>query len=108
MDREVGTGAEVTSGDRIVVHYVGTLDDGTEFDSSKGRGKPLELNIGLGMVIKGWDRGIVGMKQGGKRRLVIPYALAYGEEGRPPKIPPKATLTFEIELLEVKNAKTKK
>jgi peptidylprolyl isomerase len=103
LDREVGKGKEAKSGDMVSVHYVGTLDDGYEFDSSRKRGKPIEIPIGEGRVIKGWDRGIVGMKEGGKRRLVIPYQLAYGEDGRPPKIPPRATLTFEVELVEVKS-----
>ena len=101
-DLVVGTGREAKVGGKIRVGYVGTLEDGTEFDSSKKHGKPLEITIGIGMVIKGWDRGVVGMREGGKRRLVIPYPLAYGEEGHPPRIPPKSTLIFEIELVEVK------
>jgi peptidylprolyl isomerase len=101
-DTTVGTGQEAKAKDRVVVHYVGTLEDGTEFDSSKKHGRPFEVQIGVGRVIKGWDRGIVGMREGGHRKLVIPYQLAYGEDGRPPKIPPKATLIFEVDLLEVK------
>lgn len=102
IDTTVGNGQEAKSKDRVVVHYVGTLEDGSEFDSSKKHGAPFEVQIGVGHVIKGWDRGIVGMREGGHRRLVIPYQLAYGERGHPPKIPPKATLIFEVDLLEVK------
>lgn len=100
-DTEVGTGREALSGDRVVVHYRGTLQDGSVFDTSVGRG-PFEFVLGKRQVIPGWERGVVGMRVGGKRTLVVPPELGYGSRGQPPKIPPKATLTFEIELLEVK------
>lgn len=97
----VGTGKEAKSGDTVVVHYTGTLTDGTKFDSSVDRGEPLETKIGVGGVIQGWDQGIPGMKVGGKRKLTIPSSLGYGEQGSG-KIPPNATLIFEVELLDVK------
>lgn len=96
-----GTGATPKATDKVKVHYVGTLIDGTKFDSSRDRGTPFDFAIGSGSVIKGWDQGVVGMKVGGKRKLTIPQDLAYGEDGRPPEIPPKAGLKFDIELLEV-------
>jgi peptidylprolyl isomerase len=83
------------------VHYTGTLMSGKKFDSSRDHGTPFEFTLGSGGVIKGWDEGVVGMKVGGKRRLVIPEALGYGETGSPPDIPAKAGLKFEIELLDV-------
>jgi len=101
-DVKVGTGAEAKDGSTVKVHYTGTLKDGTKFDSSRDKGQPFEFTIGSGQVIKGWDKGVVGMKVGGQRKLTIPYDLAYGEEGKPPSIPPRATLLFDIELLEVK------
>ena len=102
-DEVVGSGKEAKSGDAVVVHYTGKLEDGYVFDSSHKRGKPLELKLGVGMVIKGWDRGLVGMKEGGKRKLVIPPALAYGDQGSGGgKIPPNSTLTFDVELVQVK------
>ena len=101
-DERVGTGTEAKPGDTVRVHYVGTLlADGTQFDSSRKRGQPLEFRIGTGMVIKGFDRGVVGMKVGGLRKLTIPPELAYGRRGVPPLIPPHATLVFEIELMDV-------
>jgi FKBP-type peptidyl-prolyl cis-trans isomerase len=100
-DLALGKGAEAKTGSKVSVHYVGTLADGKEFDSSRKRGKPFVFTLGQGSVIRGWDQGVVGMKVGGKRKLVIPSALAYGPQGRPPIIPPNATLTFEIELVEV-------
>jgi FKBP-type peptidyl-prolyl cis-trans isomerase len=100
-DLKVGTGAEAKTGQRVRVHYVGTLTDGTAFDSSRDRGEPFTFALGGGEVIKGWDQGVVGMKVGGLRKLVIPGDLAYGPSGSPPKIPPNATLVFEIELLGI-------
>lgn len=100
-DLVVGTGAEATANAMVRVHYTGWLADGTEFESSKG-GRPLSFRIGTGTAIKGWDQGVVGMKVGGKRKLVIPPDLAYGSKGSPSgKVPPGATLTFEVELVEV-------
>jgi FKBP-type peptidyl-prolyl cis-trans isomerase len=98
----IGTGAEAATGNLVKVHYTGTLEDGTKFDSSLDRGEPFEFPIGQGQVIKGWEEGVVGMKVGGKRKLVIPSDLGYGDAGSPPKIPGGATLVFEIELLEVR------
>lgn len=101
-DLKEGTGKAVKPGDSVVMHYKGMLEDGKEFDSSYKRDKPFETTIGIGQVIKGWDEGVPGMKIGGKRRLVIPAELGYGEQGSPPAIPPNATLIFEMELLEIK------
>ncbi len=100
-DIKVGDGAEVKSGDKVSVHYIGTLQDGTEFDNSKKRGQPFEFTVGGGQVIKGWDEGLLGMKVGGQRILVIPPEKAYGAAGVGP-IPPNSTLVFAIELLEIK------
>lgn len=101
VDGQVGTGAEAKSGDTVKIHYVGTLKDGTEFDSSRKRNAPFEFKLGAGMVIKGFDRGVMGMKVGGKRTVTIPPELGYGRKGAPPIIPPNATLIFEIELMDV-------
>lgn len=101
VDTKIGTGAAAKSGDRVKVHYTGMLTNGNKFDSSVDRGQPFEFNLGAGQVIQGWDKGVEGMKVGGKRRLSIPYQEAYGEQGRPPVIPPKATLHFDIELLDI-------
>lgn len=100
-----GTGRLAEPGKVYVVHYTGWLTDGTKFDSSRDRGKPLEFEQGKRRVIPGWDAGFENMRIGGKRRFVIPYQLAYGEKGRN-KIPPKATLIFDVELLDVKDAPT--
>lgn len=95
-----GTGAEAVSGSTVSVHYTGMLPDGTVFDSSVNRG-PFTLQLGAGMVIQGWDQGLVGMKEGGKRRLIIPADMAYGAQGVPGVIPPNATLIFDVEMLDV-------
>lgn len=97
-----GTGDEAVSGKSVSVHYTGTLVDGTKFDSSKDRGEPFTFNLGAGQVIQGWDKGVVGMKVGGKRILTISPELGYGAQGAGGVIPPNATLIFEIELLDVK------
>lgn len=99
-DLVVGTGAEAKSGQRVQVHYTGCLKDGTQFDSSVG-GEPFEFRLGAGEVIKGWDHGVLGMKVGGKRKLVIPPALGYGARGAGDDIPPHSTLVFDVELLKV-------
>jgi FKBP-type peptidyl-prolyl cis-trans isomerase len=101
-DLTVGKGAEAKAGDAVKVHYVGTLTDGKEFDSSKKHDKAFEFELGAGRVIKGWDQGVAGMKVGGKRKLTVPPSLGYGARGFPPVIPPNSTLVFEVELLEVK------
>jgi peptidylprolyl isomerase len=101
VDLVVGTGASPKPGDRITVHYTGTLENGQKFDSSYDRGRPLPLQIGVGRVIKGWDEGVMTMKVGGKRKLIIPPQLGYGARGAPPGIPPNSTLIFEVELLSI-------
>jgi FKBP-type peptidyl-prolyl cis-trans isomerase len=102
QDLLVGSGEEAKASDVVSVHYTGWLDDGTKFDSSLDRGQPFEFTLGLGKVIQGWDEGVAGMKVGGKRKLIIPPDLAYGSSGAGAVIPPNATLTFEVELLEIK------
>lgn len=98
-----GTGEPVVVGDTVVVHYTGTLMDGTEFDSSYNRGKPATFPLGIGYLIEGWEQGIPGMKVGGKRLLTVPADMAYGSAGMPDaNIPPDAALYFEIELIEIK------
>ncbi len=100
-DLKVGDGTEATDGSIISVHYVGTLTDGSQFDSSRDRGTPFQFTLGAGQVIKGWDEGFAGMKVGGIRKLTIPSDMAYGETGIPGAIPGGATLVFEVELLDV-------
>jgi FKBP-type peptidyl-prolyl cis-trans isomerase len=100
-DLIVGTGASAEAGKELVVHYVGRLADGTQFDSSRARDEPLDFPLGAGHMIQGWEQGLPGMRVGGKRRLVIPPGLAYGDQGLAGVIPPDATLVFEVELLEV-------
>lgn len=101
IDHVVGTGPSPQSGQTVTVHYTGTLTDGSKFDSSVDRGTPFEFTIGIGRVIKGWDEGVMSMKVGGKRRLIIPPQLGYGSRNAGP-IPPNSTLIFEVELLSVK------
>jgi FKBP-type peptidyl-prolyl cis-trans isomerase len=95
-------GVKAEAGKNVKVHYTGYLQDGKKFDSSVERGEPIEFPLGKGNVIKGWDEGIALLHTGEKARLVIPYQLAYGEQGYPGAIPPKATLIFDVELVEVK------
>ena len=92
---------QAEAGKTVKVHYTGYLTDGKKFDSSVERGEPIAFPLGMGNVIKGWDEGIALMKTGEKARLIIPYQLAYGEQGYPGAIPPKATLIFDVELVEV-------
>jgi FKBP-type peptidyl-prolyl cis-trans isomerase FkpA len=98
----VGSGATAVAGQQVAVHYTGTLTNGTKFDSSYDRGQPIVFGLGTGQVIKGWDLGIAGMKVGGKRKLTIPAALAYGDQAVGGVIPANATLLFDVELVEVK------
>ncbi|WP_036094953.1 FKBP-type peptidyl-prolyl cis-trans isomerase [Leptospira weilii] len=100
-DIRVGTGKEAFSGSNVTVHYVGTLTNGKKFDSSRDRRAPFTFNLGAGEVIKGWDRGVRGMKEGGIRKLTIPPELGYGARGAGAAIPPNSTLIFEVELLKV-------
>ncbi len=100
QDEVVGTGTEATSGKAVTVNYVGTLTNGTKFDSSYDRNKPFTFNLGAGEVIAGWDQGVAGMKVGGKRKLTIPPSLGYGSADMG-VIPPNSTLIFEVELLKV-------
>jgi FKBP-type peptidyl-prolyl cis-trans isomerase len=101
-DLKVGTGDEAKKGNSVEVHYTGWLKDGKKFDSSVDRGRPFTFKLGAGMVIKGWDEGVAGMKVGGKRKLIIPAKLAYGARGAGGVIPPNAELTFEVELLKIR------
>jgi len=108
-DRTVGSGAQATAGKTVSVHYTGWLYDGKaadrhgkKFDSSRDRGEPFEFRLGAGMVIRGWDQGVAGMKVGGSRTLVIPSVLGYGSRGAGGAIPPDATLVFDVELLAVR------
>lgn len=101
VDEVVGTGESPSPGKIVSVHYTGRLENGMKFDSSADRGKPLEFPIGVGRVIKGWDEGVMTMKVGGKRKLIIPPDLGYGAYGAGP-IPPNSTLIFEVELLGVR------
>ena len=108
-DNKTGTGAEAVAGKDVSVHYTGWLYDGgaadhhgRKFDSSRDHGEPFEFRLGAGMVIRGWDQGVSGMKVGGSRTLVIPPALGYGARGAGAAIPPNSTLVFDVELLGVR------
>jgi peptidylprolyl isomerase len=105
-DTPPGTGRSPRRGQTAVVHYTGWLyeggNKGKKFDSSVDKGKPFEFKVGQGQVIKGWDEGVLTMKTGGRRTLIIPPELGYGAQGAPPDIPPNATLIFEVELIAVK------
>lgn len=102
-DTVVGTGEEAQVGDTVEVHYTGTLEDGTKFDSSKDRDQTFSFTIGEGQVIEGWEKGVPGMKVGGTRILTIPSDMAYGDYGISGVIPGGATLTFEVELISISN-----
>jgi peptidylprolyl isomerase len=106
IDTQAGTGASPKAGQTAVVHYTGYLSDkgakGKKFDSSVDRGQPFEFPVGAGRVIKGWDEGVASMKVGGKRTLIVPPQLGYGERGAGGVIPPNATLIFDVELLGLK------
>jgi len=101
VERNPGTGdATPTTGQEVIVHYDGRLLDGTRFDSSYAKGYPYTFRLGTGMVIQGWDEAFLTMKKGEKRTLIVPYWLGYGVQGNPPNIPPRATLVFDVELLD--------
>jgi peptidylprolyl isomerase len=102
VDEVEGTGVSPKQGQTVTVHYTGTLLDGTKFDSSVDKGQPYTFRLGVDPLIQGWVEGLMTMKVGGKRRLIIPPRLGYGAEGNPPMIPPNATLLFELELLGVR------
>ena len=100
-DVTLGAGASVEKGDRVIIHYTGWLPDGGIFDSSVEAGGPIGFEVGMGRVIEGWELGLVGMREGGIRRLVIPPGLAYGSRGIPGAIPRNATLVFEVRLMRI-------
>jgi peptidylprolyl isomerase len=101
VDEQVGSGDAPAKGQRVKVHYTGRLTNGKKFDSSVDRNEAFEFTIGVGQVIRGWDEGVMSMKVGGKRQLIIPADLGYGARGAPPAIPPNAELVFDVELLAV-------
>lgn len=100
IDLVIGKGEEAFSGSYVTVHYVGKLTNGTKFDSSRDRNRPFEFNLGAGEVVKGWDKGVKGMRVGGKRKLIIPPELGYGSK-KVGNIPADSTLIFEVELLKI-------
>lgn len=100
QDLKVGTGGEVHGGDYVLIHYVGSLEDGTKFDSSYDRGEPFRTRIGVGEVIEGWDMGVIGMKVGGKRKLIVPPKLGYGDQAVG-AVPADSTLIFDLELVGI-------
>jgi len=102
VELKEGTGPAAKAGDKVSVHYTGWLKNGKKFDSSVDRGEPFEFELGAGKVIKGWDEGVQGIKVGGKRKLIIPPALGYGQRGAGRVIPPNSELIFEVDLLGIK------
>ena len=102
MQVEEGEGVKPKPGQTVVAHYEGYLEDGTIFDRSVSRNQPFEFPVGQGRVIKGWDEGVAGMKKGGKRTLIIPPELGYGERGYPGVIPPNSVIIFEVEIVDIK------
>jgi FKBP-type peptidyl-prolyl cis-trans isomerase len=101
-DLTLGAGREAAAGDTVRIHYVGMLANGTSFDSSRNR-EPLKATLGRSMLIPGFDRGVQGMRVGGRRRITVPPELGYGKEGQPPRIPGSSTLVFEVELMEIQD-----
>jgi len=102
VDLQAGRGAPAMLFKKVKVHYTGWLEDGRQFDSSKKSGQAFSFKLGAGQVIPGWEEGLVGMQEGGRRKLIIPPALGYGDEGVENLIPPNSTLIFEVELISVK------